>query len=132
MAVALSPMDDQIVGPALRVVDIWNDEGVWAVLDEGCNSTVCGSEWMARAVEAYAAVGYDVVKVSDEAKSFKGLSGLTKTHGSYRIPFALRFVNNNQKLPGIMETHVIDGRVRLLSQHAQAAMSFVKMMGESK
>ena len=62
----------------------------------------------------------------------KGLSGLTKTHGSYRIPFALRFVNN-QKLPGIMETHVIDGRVRLLlSQHAQAAMSFVKMMGESK
>ena len=69
----------------------------------------------------------------------KGLSGLTKTHGSYRIPFALRFVNNNQKLPGIMETHVIDGRVRLLlllllllSQHAQAAMSFVKMMGESK
>ena len=67
----------------------------------------------------------------------KGLSGLTKTHSSYRIPFALRFVNNNQKLPGIMETHVIDGRVRLLlllllSQHAQAAMSFVKMMGESK
>jgi len=59
MAVALPPMDDQIVGPALRVVDIWNDEGVWTVLDEGCNSTVCGSEWMARAVEAYAAVGYE-------------------------------------------------------------------------
>ena len=32
-----------------------------------------------RAVEAYAAVGYDVVKVSDEAKPFKGLSGVTKT-----------------------------------------------------
>ena len=40
----LSPMDDQIVGPASRVVDIWNDDGVWAVLNEGCNSTVCGSE----------------------------------------------------------------------------------------
>jgi len=133
MAVALSPMDDQIVGPALRVVDIWNDEGVWAVLDEGCNLTVCGSEWMERAVEAYAAVGYDVGKVSDETKPFKGLSGVTKTHGSYRIPFALTFVNNNQKLPGIMETHVIDGKIPLLlSQHAQAAMSLVKMMDGSK
>ena len=39
MAVALSPMDDQIVGPALRVIDSGNDEGVWALLDEGCNST---------------------------------------------------------------------------------------------
>ena len=63
-------MDDQIVGPASSVVDIWNDDGVWAVLDEGCNSTVRGSEWMERAVEAYAAVGYDVVKISDETKPF--------------------------------------------------------------
>ena len=32
-----------------------------------------------------------------------------------------------------METHVIDGKVTLLlSQHALAAMSLVKMMGESK
>ena len=81
----------------------------------------------------YAAVGYDVGKVSDETKPFKGLSGVTKTHGSYRIPFALTFVNNNQKLPGIMETHVIDGKIPLLlSQHAQAAMSLVKMMDGSK
>ena len=56
-----------------------------------------------------------------------------KNHGSYRIPFALAFVNNNQKLLGIKETHVIDGKVPLLlPQHAQAAMSLVKMMGESK
>ena len=42
-------------------------------------------------------------------------------------------MNNNQKLPGTMETHVIDGRIPLLlSQHAQAAMSLVKLMGESK
>ena len=114
MAVALSPMDDQIVGPALRVVDIWNDEGVWAVLDEGCNSTAGGSEWTERAVEAYAAVGYDVVKVSDETTHFKGLSGVTKTHGSYRIPFALTFVNNNQKLPGIMEIHVASPSTKMM------------------
>jgi len=32
-----------------------------------------------------------------------------------------------------METHVIDGKVPLLlSQHVQAAMGLVKMMGESK
>eukprot|EP00435_Cladocopium_sp_Y103_P073901 s140_g45.t1 len=134
MAVAdLTPMDVIHVGPALRVIDIWNDEGVWAVLDEGCNSTVCGSEWMTRAIASYATVGYDVVKLSDEPKPFKGLSGVTKTNASFRIPFALTFVNDSQKLPGIMETHVIDGKVPLLlSQHAQAAMNLVKMMGESK
>ena len=121
MAVALSLMDDQIVGPALRVADIWNDEGVWA----GCNSTACGSERMERAVEAYAAVGYDVVKVSDETKPFKGLSGVKKTHGSYRKPFALTFVNNNQKLPGIIEIHVIDGKIPLLlSQDAHGSNEF--------
>ena len=83
---ALTPMDDTIVGPALPVIDIWNDPGVWAVLDEGCNSTVCGEEWLERATACYAAVGYDVVKVSDVGKPFKGLSGTCVTKGSFRLP----------------------------------------------
>lgn len=128
----LTPLTDVVTGPALRVIDIWTDTDVWGVLDEGCNSTVCGSEWLARATENYAVIGYDVVKVSDEGKPFKGLSGMTNTNGSYRIPFALTFDDPKQKLPGVMDTHVIDGKVPLLlSQHAQAALNLVKQMGSS-
>ena len=130
---ALTPMDDTIVGPALPVIDIWNDPGVWAVLDEGCNSTVCGEEWLERAIACYAAVGYDVVKVSDVGKPFKGLSGTCVTRGSLRLPFALTFeAGKEHKLPGVLETHVIPGRIPLLlSQHAQAALNFTKSMADS-
>ena len=72
------------------------------------------------------------MKVSDEGRPFKGLSGMTNTMGSFRIPFALTFEDPKQKLPGVMDTHVIDGKVPLLlSQHAQAALNLVKQMGSS-
>ena len=98
-----------------------------------CNGlTVCGSEWLARATENYAVIGYDVLKVSDEGRPFKGLSGMTNAQGSYRIPFALTLEDPKQKLPGVMDTHVIDGKVPLLlSQYAQAALNLVKQMGSS-
>ena len=53
----LTPLDDVVTGPALRVIDIWTDSDVWGVLDQGCNATVCGSEWSARATENYATIG---------------------------------------------------------------------------
>ena len=88
-------------------------------MDGGCNATVCGSEWLARATENYATIGYDVLKVSDEGRPFKGLSGMTNTKGSFRIPFALTFEDPKQKQPGVMDTHVIDDKVPLLlSQYA--------------
>ena len=40
----LTPLDDVVTGPALRVIDIWTDSDVWGVLDEGCNAKACGSE----------------------------------------------------------------------------------------
>ena len=44
----------------LRLVDIMEDPGVWAVLDEGCNATVCGQAWIQNAKDKYARLGYDV------------------------------------------------------------------------
>ena len=87
----LTPLDDVVTGPALRVIDIWTDSDVWGVLDEGCNATVCGSEWLARATENCDTIGYNVLKVSDEGRPFKGSAGMTNTKGSFRIPFALTF-----------------------------------------
>ena len=64
---------------------------------------------MRKAVENFAAIGYDVAKVFD----------LLQDLGNYRVPFALTFVGEHEKhnFPGIMEMRVIPGRVRLqLSQ----------------
>ena len=67
-----------------------------------------------------------------KGRPFKGLSGMSNTKGSFRIPFALTFEDPKPKLPGVMDTHVIDGKVPLLfSQHAQAALNLVKHMGSS-
>ena len=128
----LTPLDDVVTGPALMVIDTWTDSDV-------------GAFWMGDAMQRFVVLnGWHVqqrnmpplgmmsLKVSDEGRPFRGLSGMTNTKGSFRIPFALTFEDPKQKLPGVMDTHVIDGKVPLLSsQHAQAALNLVKQMGSS-
>ena len=49
---------------------------------------VCGSEWLARATENYATIGYDVLKVSDEGRLFKGLIVRDDQHQGF-FPYPL-------------------------------------------
>ena len=44
----------------LPVVDIYQSSGVYAVLDEGCNSTVHGTEWISNAAKKLSNLGYIV------------------------------------------------------------------------
>ena len=112
----------------------FNDEHVWGVLDEGCNSTVCGHEWMETRKAKLKNMGFDVPMQSDEQKAFKGLAGNVRTKGRYRIPFVLE-PEGGKKLPGVLETYVVgepgDPTPLLLSQHAQAALGLVKDMATS-
>ena len=129
----LSDLNEATIENTLRLVDIMEDPGVWAVLDEGCNATVCGQAWIQNAKDKYARLGYDVADLQCDSKAFRGLAGDTKTLGKCRIPFALTFLDPETKLPGVMETHVVDGKIPLLlSQHAQAALHFTKSMGDAK
>ena len=129
----LSDLNEATIENTLRLVDIMEDPGVWAVLDEGCNATVCGQAWIQNAKDKYARLGYDVADLQSDSKAFRGLAGDTKTLGKCRIPFALTFLDPETKLPGVMETHVVDGKIPLLlSQHAQAALHFTKSMGDAK
>ena len=118
----------------LPVVDVLNDEHVWGVLDEGCNSTVCGHEWMETCKAKLKNMGFEVLLQSDEQKAFKGLAGNVRTKGRYRIPFVLE-PEGGRKLPGVLETYVVgepgDPTPLLLSQHAQAALGLVKDMATS-
>ena len=58
--VALSPLEDDLECNMLPVVDVLNDERVWGVLDEGCNSTVCGHEWMETCKAKLKNMGFEV------------------------------------------------------------------------
>eukprot|EP00435_Cladocopium_sp_Y103_P044934 s3831_g12.t1 len=126
--VALSPLEDDLECDALPIVDILNDEHVWGVLDEGCNSTVCGHEWMETCKAKLKVLGFDVPMQSDVQKAFKGLAGDVRTKGRFRIPFVL-------EPEGVLETYVVgepgDPTPLLLSQHAQAALGLVKDMATS-
>ena len=42
----------------LPIVDIYESPGVYAVLDEGCNSTVHGTEWVSNAARKLSSLGY--------------------------------------------------------------------------
>ena len=131
---ALSPLEDELECDALPVVDVLNDEHVWGVLDEGCNSTVCGHDWMESCRAKLKNIGFDAPMQSDEQKAFKGLAGNVRTKGRYRIPFALE-PEGGRKLPGVLETYVVGEpggpTPLLLSQHAQAALGLVKDMATS-
>ena len=87
--VALSPLEDDLECSVLPVVDVLNDEHVWGVLDEGCNSMVCGHEWMETCRAKLKNMCFDVPMQSDEQKAFKSLAGNVHTKSRYRIPFVL-------------------------------------------
>ena len=131
---ALSPLEDDLECSVLPVVDVLNDEHVWGVLDEGCNSAVCGHEWMETCKAKLKNMGFDVPMQSDEQKAFKGLAGNVRTEGRYTIPFVLE-PEGGKKLPGVLDTYVVgepgDPTPLLLSQYAQAALGLVKDMATS-
>ena len=70
-------------------IDIEKSPHVFALLDEGCNSTCHSSAWAAEAEKKLARFGYTMPLKDDGGKSFAGLgSGSTKTKGVRSIPFS--------------------------------------------
>ena len=62
---------------------------MYAVLDEGCNSTVHGTEWVSNAAKKLSNLGYSTRFSSNAARTFKGLSGETENLGGRHIPFSI-------------------------------------------
>ena len=110
----------------LPVVDIYESSGVHAVLDEGCNSTVRGTEWVTNAAQKLSNLGYST-RFSPNASMtfFKGLSGVTETLGVRHIPFSILGSDGESGVPGILESHEIKGTAPLLL-YAQAQLGTSK------
>ena len=111
----------------LPVVDIYQSSGVYAVLDEGCNSTVHGTEWISNAAKKLSNLGYSTRFSSNAARTFKGLSGETETLGGRNIPFSIMGLDGESRVPGVLESHEIQGTAPLLlSLYAQAQLGICK------
>ena len=113
--------------PALPWVDIMADEGVWVVLDEGCNSTCHGSKWAENAEAKFRALGWKCPWVNRERKTYKGV-GKTSTVGKRRFPMGVELSPSGLRVPGTLASHELDQELTplLLSLPAQAQLGIIK------
>ena len=110
-----------------ETVDVAKSPHVFAVLDEGCNSTCHSKSWAVDAEARLARLGYHMPLKDDGCKSFAGLgSGNTKTEGVRSIPFSLLLPDGNMN--GELGSHQLStgNSPLLLSLHAQTKLGLVK------
>ena len=132
IAYTATAQEADLVELNLPDVNIMEDERVWAVLDEGCNSSIHGSIWAKNAEQKLNRLGFRMDWSDEAQKVFKGLgSAVTQTLGRRSFPFCL--VCTDPKgipltVPGILESHEAANSQAplLLSQFAQASLNLVK------
>ena len=67
----------------LRVVDCLKDEGVWAIIDEGCNSGCHGQRWRENADIKFEKLGFKSVFHKESNMAFKGI-GNNRSSGQWK------------------------------------------------
>ena len=122
-----------IPGPSrkLREVDIMNDASVWAILDEGCNTTCHSRMWRENAEEKFLNQGF-VVERFDSKKEYHGVGDKpVMTKHCYSFPFNISLGPYQRSLAGVLQSQELghEGFVpRLLSLPNQCTMGLVKDM----
>ena len=111
----------------IPIIDPYTDPGVWAIVDDGCNSCCFSDAWKQNADWKWRIKGFAAYLKSSVATSFNGV-GTSTTAGKYVLPFGLRLEPSFMSLPGLVEGHkIIEGdRLLLLSQSVQAKLGMVK------
>ena len=133
--------DDQPMMPVrdlegdLRVVDLLEDEGIWAVLDEGCNTTCHSKAWRLNAEEKYLKMGY-CVEWQQADKEYHGVGDRpTKASSMYLFPFSVDTTGYCKGLSGVVESFELDHQSfvpLLLSLGNQATLGLIKDMRAGK
>ena len=112
---------------SLRVVDPYEDEGVWCIVDEGANSNTHGQLWLENAIAKWALKGVRPVLKDATPTSFTGV-GTKASSGSYMLPTGFLLQPSNMIVQGSVISHEMPGSSHpmLLSQSAQALLGFKK------
>jgi len=120
--------------PDLRVVDILHDDGVWAILDEGCNMTCHSKSWRINAQRKLQDLGLTMESLV-AGKEYNGVgSTATKASTMLRIPFSVKPLDERVKsLCGVIEGYELEFEhdnfvPLLLSLPNQATLGLMKDM----
>ena len=112
----------------LRRVDIYQDKGVWATLDEGCNSNCHGRAWARNAEDKFELMGLFPEWVHHQKKSYNGVGGGdASTIGKKKFPYSI--VGTTSRVSGCLESHELgdaDHVPLLLSLPAQSKLGLCK------
>jgi len=115
----------------LREVDIVTDPGIWAILDEGCNTTCHSRSWRLNAQEKLEAMGF-CMETCKATKNYNGVgANATKANGLFRIPFSIDIGSDLKNVAGIIASYELDHDSfvpLLLSLGNQATPGLVKDM----
>ena len=84
----------------LRVVDPIADEGVWAIVDDGCNSCCHGEVWRQNAETKMKVSGLHPIWLHRKATIFNGV-GTSTTSGKLKIPMAIRLQESDMVIPRV-------------------------------
>ena len=112
----------------LRTVNVYKDEGIWILLDEGCNSNCHGKEWAKNTEEKLRKYpGIEFSWVNKAVKQYQGI-GTTKvkTYGKRCMPASIK-LSKGRVVKCSLEWHEQDGRQPvLLSGPSQAELGLMK------
>ena len=73
----------------LEVIDPMKHEGVWAIPDDGCNSTTHGGKWGQDANKKFRKKGVELKLVAEKGTSFSGI-GKARAKGQYKLPLCVK------------------------------------------
>ena len=90
----------------LRVVDPIVHEGVWSIIDDGCNSCCHGEVWRQNAETKMKALGFHPFWLHRNATTFNSV-GTSKTSGKLEIPMAIRLQESDMVILGCVYSHAI-------------------------
>ena len=124
---SLKTQHHDIQNMTMRVDDPYADEGVWAIIDDGCNSCCFSKKWHQNAVKKWGRVGFQSYLKSSTPTSFTGV-GKSTTRGKYVMPFGLKLLPSEIEMPGYIDAHMIEegDHLLMLSQAVQAMLGMVK------
>ena len=111
----------------LRVVDPYEDEGIWAIVDEGANSNTHSDAWRKNAEKKWERLGFQCYLRNATITTFSGV-GSKASSGKYQLPCGLRLEESYMILPGGLSSHEMpnSNHPLLLSQSFQAKLGFQK------
>jgi len=111
----------------LRVVDPFTDAGVWALVDDGCNSCTHSDAWRLNAEEKWNKLGFSSYLKDSKITKFTGVGSAPST-GKWKLPVALQLKESKLVLPGAIDSHEIANSRHplLISQGCQAKLGFTK------